>query len=175
MTFKQAAFLLLVAVVVPLHFWSFISTLWQVPSWLLSYTLWDMIGFASYIQLFSLVEAVLVFLLLLGLSLLLARFIPRPQFVALSMVLVLLTALWLAYLLFNPNILIQVKVTPLLVWSLSLLIALALSFFVIRRSQRAEQTALSVVSRLAILAVFYLAIDAVLIAIIFVRNFGGAL
>lgn len=163
------------AIVIPTHIWSFLNILFYVPSWILFLRYWDIIGVIAYIQLLALVETLFFFMIAIGLSFLIPHRYYRDRIVPISATWVFIISGWLAFFNLNQTLLKLNKIMPLILWLVTLIIALMLGTIIVWRSRKIENILSRLIEKLIPLAVFYLVIDFLLILIIIIRNIAGVL
>jgi hypothetical protein len=162
---------LLTACAVPIHVWSIIVLLYEIPGWMLRLNIWDLAGVAAYTMVYALAETLLFAMPVVVLNLMLALAVPRPNgFVAHSALAILLTGAWIVTANSTLDVLrawggLQV-VAGLGLYLASILAA----FFAVQRLPRLEAAILSILDRLVVLAFLYLAIDLVSLLVVLVRN-----
>ena len=156
--------------VIPVHVWLVINFLDQARGIMIRVSTWDFVGVVSYILAFALLESFLLFLVMLLLAFVLPARIFRSKFVALSTVVVILATGWFIYLQYNRQLISDRQVKLLAVWAISLLLTMGVLFLLVHRSRRLETTIHALAQRLAILAVLYVFVDLVAVAIVVVRN-----
>jgi hypothetical protein len=162
--------------VFPIHIWSLIAFLREVPGYVLRYTVWEMISILAYVQVFAFVETGLVLIILLALAFFLPRWILLDRFVAQGTLFVLVTTLWIVPIHYQSRIAtaLSLDVTGYLVmiwfWIMSYLAVLVGFSILLRRRDRFETGITGFVERLALLSVAYLLVDFASLSIVTIRN-----
>jgi hypothetical protein len=168
----------------PLHAWTLILAFRDV-SWVTDRTnSWDAVGVVSYGLMFTFVESVLLFAVMVLLGYLVSTYWDAERRVALLSVLALIASVWamLEQLFFLMG-------TGLPGWSIDLLIRSShplRTFYVlliglvgatvlgpallVLRSQRVYAAVRALIERLSVLTIFYLVLDAIGVVIVIVRN-----
>jgi len=144
-----------VACAIPVHVWSIVNWLRDVEAWLLRFDVWET------------VVAVLFFLLL---GVILPRSFFIDHFASQSAVTMLVATAWIAYFHLNFHIVTPLRWTSLLIWFLSLGFAILAANIALLRSKRLEAAVAEIVDRFTVLALIYVALDLVGVAIVLVRN-----
>lgn len=168
----------------PLHVWTILLVLRDV-SWVAERTnFWDAIGVGAYGLLFTFVETCAVFIVFAAIGFLLPPRWTADKRVSFLILLVIIVSIWgiVAQLLFLWNINLPPFVIQLLIRSGRPLVGLylislafvvpsvVLPIFAFLRSSRTEAALLDFADRISPLAVAYLALDAVGVVVILIRN-----
>ena len=160
--------------VVPVYSWSILAFLEQMPGWLFYLNAWDVIGIFAYTQAFALLESAMVLfaLVLLG-AILPARFL-RDRFVAQGSMLILLTSGW-AIAAQYITIIPFTKYAPwhskrFLLGAVLYLASIGVSYVLIRRYRRLEESINSFIERLTVLLYVYVPITFLSIITVILRN-----
>jgi hypothetical protein len=141
-----------------------------LPGWSLQMRAWDVIGVVAYVQAFALVEGTVVFLPLVGLSVLLPPSWFRDKFVALGTGLVYLSAAWSVFAQGHDNALRTWGYQQLLPWVGAYCGSLLLFAILVHRSSRVEALIISFADRLVVLASAYLFVALAAVVIVLLRN-----
>ncbi len=152
------------------HSWSILGILRNLTIWMLHWAPWEMIGLVSYTFLFSLIESLVVFFMLLFLAALLPRRFLRSSFSLRGSMLVMMAALWLgvSHQAFDPQ-----AGRTLWVYALALLgfsATIGLLPLLVLRYERFRRAILSFVDRLSVLAGLYVLLDVLSLGVVFLRN-----
>jgi hypothetical protein len=164
--------LLFAACVFPIHVWSILRLLSEVPAWMLRMTAWDLVGAIAYTQTFALIESVLILLGVVFLAAILPARIFRDRLVAQGSVVVFLSSLWAVAVHLGGDRLWD-SGREFLTWSMLYLASIGLSSILIHRQPRLQRWVNSAVERLIPLSVIYVCIDVLSITIVAVRNVLG--
>ncbi len=130
---------LLLVCVFPIHAWSLLVYFREVPAYLRRMGIGEMLGILAYVQAFSLLESICVLGLLTAAAFLLPGRLFKDYYVAQGSVLVLCTALWLAPVHFQGQLLVTfapelpVYLLFLGIWAFSFLSTLFVLSVSIRR------------------------------------------
>ncbi|MBN1146259.1 MAG: hypothetical protein JXA78_03310 [Anaerolineales bacterium] len=174
---RQEAQSLLWMSVFPLHAWATIVFFHQLPSYLLKMSVFAALEIFAYALVYILLESILVSGILMLACLALPGRFCRGKWVPQSAIFLL--ALMVAFLPFQ----FQTGVLEMISWNMDLYRFLAVGwlalFFgligglsvLIQRSQKVATALTSLVERISILSIIYLAIDTLCIIIILVRSF----
>ncbi len=167
---RAETFEVFAACAVPVFIWAIIAYLDAVPGFILRLSIWDVIGTASYVLAFALVESIVFLVPFVVLAFILPGRLLRDHFGALGSVLALITAAWAMHLNYDRlyfNTLTDEQVrTGIVLYLLSILAAALL----IVRFKPLERLVRSIMDRVTILAYVYVAFALVSILIILIRN-----
>ncbi len=159
--------------VFPVNLWSMLNLLQQIPAWRLRLGAWDLIGAVAYSQSFALVEICILFLMLVVLAVLLPGRLLRDKFLSVGSLFVLFAAAWTV---------VMHRVTDCCdafsIWGAGdialLLLGYVLCFVLVqvlvRFDASADRAVRGLVERIAVLSVFYLAVDVISVGVVLVRN-----
>ncbi len=156
----------------PVFVWAILSYLDALPGLVLSFTVWDVIGTASYTLAFALLESLILLVLLVLLAFILPGRLLRNHFEAVGSMLVLITAVWVMvtnWLRLNPAHWMNAGHLPL--WVLYLL-SIVVPGLLTARSNRLERAVQAVIRRSAVLAYVYVALGCLGMAVVLLRNLG---
>ena len=170
---KDVAFSVFVACVIPVHIWSILIYLQSVPGLMLKMPFWDMVGVFAYTQAFALFESLLLTLLILGAAVLLPGRVLRDDLAVNGAVIMFVLTIWLGLTHLSPRGVrdaIYTSAQAAVVWSTALLITIGVALWLAQRWERLALTTGQIMSRFTVLAVVYLAVDAMSILIIIFRN-----
>ncbi len=181
---RQGLWSLFLMCALPLHAWTMILA-FRDMSWVTDRTnAWDAVGVFSYGLVFALLESLIIFLVASLLGFLVSARWDRQWRVSLLSVLVLMLSLWaiVEQLFFLLEVHLPGSVIDLLVHSghplralyagviglvgLTILVPVVL----VLRSQKAVRFVEAMIDRLSLLAMFYLAFDAIGLVIVVIRN-----
>ena len=131
--------------------------------------LWDVIGVIAYVQVFALVESIVVFLPLVLLSLALPPSWFRDRFVAIGTGIVYLSAAWFVLAQLNDDTLRGWGSRELLPWAAAYAASVLLLVVVIHRTPRLDVMIGSFVERMTVLASAYLVLSLPAPVIVLIR------
>lgn len=166
---KQNIYYLLLACVFPIHVWSLINVMREIPAWVLRLSIAEMFGVIAYAQLYALIDTLLIFLPLLLLSTILPASWFRNQFVAVGTAVVFITSAWFIYLHLNNWVIEGRETAVLAAWGVTYLLVIVGAYLLIRRRDKVASGINNFVQRLSVLSILYLVVDVISIVIIFVR------
>jgi hypothetical protein len=150
--------------------WSLLQFSEKVPGWLFYLTIWDVLGILAYSLVFALLESGLV----VGALWLLAAILPtrflRERFVAVGVIVVLVTAAFAILAHLNDNLFRQSSLPMLLLWGLIYLGTIAIASFLLARSGRLQSLAMALAERLSVLLIIYLPVSLLSLIVVVVRN-----
>jgi hypothetical protein len=149
----------------PIHVWSMILELQEIPSMLLQMSVNEIIGSLAYNMLFTLVESLIIYAIVLAIGLLLPRRWIHTIYVPIGSV--VLTELSLFMMLFQWFDLQSYSRKYLLVLSLPILL---LSILVVPRIPKLNQITHSIANRLTVLTTVYILFDVAGMIIVVTRN-----
>lgn len=158
------------ACAIPVHVWSIVNWLRDVEAWLLRFDAWGFATIVGYIQAFALLESVIAVSFFLLLGVILPRSFFIDHFASQSAVTMLVATAWIAYFHLNFHSVTTLRWTSLLIWLLSLGITMLAANIALLQSNRLEAAVAEIVDRFTLLALLYVALDLVGVAILLVRN-----
>ena len=150
--------------------WAIIRFFDRMGGWLYYLTLWEVLSIFAYTQVFALVESLLVALFLLALATILPARLFRARFVAISAMLVLVTAAWAIAAHLNRETLQELPMRMLAFWLGLYGLSVAVIYVLVQRYQRVQALGEMIADRLAVLLYFYIPISLVSLAAVLVRN-----
>jgi hypothetical protein len=173
--------LVFAAVVFPIHIWSIINLLDEVPAWMLRLSLGELIGVIAYTQLFALIESILVAAVLVGIRQLLVaagrlpklvglRRLIAEKYVSLAAVFIFVNSIWAGLIQIYYETLRLWSAAQFLPWALLFLLSNLLLLGLVARFSRADRIVRLLVERLAVLSYLYVALDVVCLFIVLARN-----
>jgi hypothetical protein len=159
------------SIIFMINMWAIINILRAIPSWILSRTIWEMIGIISYPLTFALIESLLFLVGLIILAVILPKQVLRCNFVALGSFAALLATLGM--------ILAHFYGEDLGIWTLRdfgkyLLVLIGLvivSWVPVYYFKGLKKTIEFIANRLTPLSTVYLALDIIAVMVIVIRNF----
>lgn len=132
----------------------------------------ELMGAFSYVMgVFTLPDAILLFIGVLVLALILPYRFFREKFAAMGSALALITAVWFIIFHSFPLWLEQRQLVPLGLWAVSYILVLGVAYFQILRNPKAEALVDNFMQRAVSLAALYLFIDLLSLIYVFIRNF----
>jgi hypothetical protein len=154
---------------VPINIWAMIAVLRVVPSWILSMSIWEMIGVMAYPLAFALIESLFIFAILWILAVILPSSVYRARFVSQSTIIALLAATW--------GIIMQLWGQQLRLWTANRFVGIIILgvliivlSFLNAHSEKSQKTLTMIAERLTILGIFYFIIDIFFLIIVIVNN-----
>lgn len=162
--------LVFTACVFPVHVWTIINVLREVPAWVLRLSAWELVGVISYALVVALLESVLFLLGLVLLGVLLPPSVLGDGFVAQDSMVVLLTTLWAIVAHYNDDVIRLWGLRQFALGGIAYLLSLVLGYGLVRRFQALKRAFNSVVERLSLLSWVYLFADLTALVVVFVRN-----
>jgi len=159
------------ACLVPIGGWSVFRMLDEgIPVWVLQMRPWDVIGTVAYVQAFALFEGTVIFAGLLLLAFALPARWFRDQFVPIATAIVYASAAWFVAAHQNDETLRTWGWRQLLPWLGAYSASLLLLSAAVHRSVRLRTLISSYVDRVSVLATTYLALAAMGVIIVLIRN-----
>jgi hypothetical protein len=167
---KNESWLVLSTILFLVNVWAIINILRAVPSWILSQTIWEMIGIISYPLSFALIESLIFLVALLILAILLPRKVMRTKFVAVGSLTAFLAVLGM--------IIAHLFGKEMGIWSvkdfgryLFVILGLVLvSWIPLNLSDRFSHAIKTIAERISPLSAVYLILNIVAVVIMVVRN-----
>lgn len=155
---------------IPVHIWAIFNVLREIPAWILRMNFWDMIGVVAYTQIFALFESIVLFVLFLLAVVLLPVNWLRKDVVVSSAIIMFALSVWLVVLHFHANWLFDRNFSLLSIWFVTLVVTLPLLLLLTKKRKSMRLSITNLMGRFAVLAAFYLLIDAFSLAIVLFRN-----
>lgn len=140
----------------PVQLWAVIVLFQEMPALLLRLPLPELLGVAAYVEAFTLVEAGLLWLLLLVLAFVLPGWLFRDHFVAQGTVMVLVSSVWAILLQLNLGWFWQLNSRFQIAWIMVYVITVVLFSYYVQQSQWFARLVLAFVKRIEPLAILYL-------------------
>lgn len=170
---RQELFKLFLVCVFPIHFWSILIFLREVPVFILRLSAVDILSVFAYTQVFALLESSLLLCLITVLGLLLPRSLFRERFVLQGSILVLITSIWAIPINYKGGIFalsLENTGSLLIVWSLSCLGAIIVLSILLHRSIRFNSILQGFIEKLSLLSMLYASVGLISILIIIIRS-----
>ncbi|MCB8927434.1 MAG: hypothetical protein H6652_17620 [Ardenticatenaceae bacterium] len=169
---KATLWIVFAAAVFPTHMWALIDFLREYPAWIKRMNTTELLGSFSYVMgVFSLPDAIVLFLGVVLLALILPYRFFREKFAAMGSALALITAVWFIIFHSFPKWLEMRQMVPLGLWAVSYLLVLGVAYFQILRNPKAEALVDGFMQRAVPLAGLYLFIDFLSLLNVLIRNF----
>jgi len=156
--------------VFPVHVWSTLNLLREVPAWVLRLSSWELIGVIAYTQTFALLESVIILLVLVLLGAILPARLLRDGFVAQSSMMVFVTSGWAIAVHYGSEVVRLWGLKEFFLWSVLYLESIAVSCVLTHRCKRLERFLGSFIERLTALSYVYVLLDLLSIFVVIVRN-----
>ena len=158
---------------VPIHIWAAIALFRAIPSWVLSMSVWDMIGVMAYPLSFALFESFLILAGLLITAVILPPKLYRNWFVSQSTIIIFLASIW--------AVLLQIYGQDWGMWSsrgliglLPLVAGIILLAILNARFKSLQKSIEALAERMVVLGFLYLIIDVFFLLVLIFRNLGPA-
>lgn len=159
------------ACVIPIHIWSILGLLEEVPAWLVRMNAWELVGAVAYTQFFALLESLAIWLLLvLILGILTPARLLNGQFLALGSVMVFVHALWAVAVHLNYQDIREWGSRQFLPWLVLYLLSVVAAWLLVTRAGQVQRAVRALMERLSILSYVYVFVDVLSIFVIFFRN-----
>jgi hypothetical protein len=165
--------LVFAACVFPVHVWTIINVLREVPAWVLRLSAWELFGVVSYALLVALLEGLLLSVGLVALGTLLPRSLLGDGFVAQATMVVLLTSIWAVVAHRNTEVIRLWGLRQFALAGMVYSISIGLGYGLIRCFERLRSVLNSIVERLSVLSFVYVFADLLAVAVVIVRNVWG--
>jgi hypothetical protein len=167
---RQAILIVFAACVVPIHVWAIIAILRAINPWMLSMTLWEVLGVIAYPLTFALFESLLILAGLWVTAILLPGKIYRNWFVSQSTLIIFFASIW--------AVIMQIYGQEWRLWSNRGLISGLLVLFVViavftilnARFKRLQKAIEALAERLVILGIVYIIMDIFFLFVFIYRN-----
>jgi hypothetical protein len=173
---RRQIFLLFLAIIFPVSFWSLIIFFRELPSYLLRMNIWEITGVFSYTQFIVLLDCIIILFFVLGLAIVLPRKYFLSQFTPQATITSYLAILWIIPFHYRTS-LIQIHPKfeePWFNWLwLGIMTALFISsIYVVKKSSRLQRGIQIFVDKLSLVSSMYLILSLISLIIIFFRNLG---
>ena len=167
---RHATWLAFSSIVFVINVWAIINILRAVPSWILSRTIWEMIGIISYPLAFALLESIVFLIGLVLLAVILPGKLLRDSFAAQGSLAAMLATLGMVFA--------HLYGTDFGIWSvrgfgkytLILIGVVIASWILVYFFKRLRSVIETIAERLTPLSTVYLVLDLIAVIIIVVRN-----
>lgn len=153
-----------------IQLWAFFVLFREIPALRNRETLWDMIGIVGYVQVFMLVESLLVTGLFVILALLLPGHLFRHKLVTYTTGIVIVSGIWAVALHISGQTPTNWSYLQLATWSGGYTLSIALVYFSLRRFSQFEPPIIWFVTQLEILVQVYVALGLLGWLFIIIRN-----
>lgn len=160
------------ACVIPVFLWAFLNYLDAFPGFALRLTLWDLVGTASYVLAFALIESLLLLLPWIVIAAILPARIFKDHFVAFASIIVLISSVWMMYANYYLLNFGRMPREQLLSGFILYLITVAVPISLVVRFRRVEKLVQEIIQRLAVLAYVYAGLGFIALIIVIIRNLG---
>ena len=169
-TSSRASYLIFTACAFPIHLWSIIQVLDELPAWILRLEVGELLGVIAYTQAFALLETLLLWGGMMLLKLFLPRRLTSDSFIPLVSALVFIHAFWSGALLYSFGTFRALGLPQLLLLLALYLLTMIGTALLVLRSARIQTGLWSLLNRLTVLISLYVAIDIVSVLVILLRN-----
>jgi hypothetical protein len=153
----------------PVHLWTILNMLRDVPAWAMRMDLWETIGAVSYTLSFALLESILLTLPLLIVFLLASRRWPESYISSLLTLMIMEATVTAIIVHFSPELYLRRRQVVAIFLVIYLCSAVPLLLAVVRWPQIGDNFR-GVIERIQPLTYVYLAFDLTAVAIITLRN-----
>jgi hypothetical protein len=158
----------------PVHVWTIVSVMREIPAWVLRLSAWQLVGVISYALMVALLESVLLLIGLLVLKTLLPTSVFDDGFVSQAGMLVLLISGWAVTAHYNYDVIRLWGMRQLALWGLVCLASVGIGYGLIRRFKRLEGLFRAIIERVSVLSFIYLFADLVAVMVVIIRNVQGS-
>ena len=167
---RQETWLTFSSIIFVINVWAIINILRAVPSWILSRTIWEMIGIISYPLAFALIESLIFLVGLIFLAVILPKRVMREKFVGTSSLSALIATLGM--------VIAHLYGKELGIWSvrdfgwylLILLGVVIVSWILVSVVKQLNDRVEDIAGRLTPLSTLYLVLDVAGLMIVIARN-----
>jgi hypothetical protein len=159
---RRESMLVFAACILPIHMWTSILMLYNIPGLILKASVWQILGVAAYVFAFALLECLIIFGLLIVISVLLPGHVLRVRFVYLGTALAIILS-GLAFLLNTPAVLERIWIF------IPLGLAIVLFLVCLVRRPKLQAGTRSLAERLTLLAGLYITFDIACVLYLFSR------
>ncbi|HZQ05481.1 MAG TPA: hypothetical protein VFD70_02805 [Anaerolineae bacterium] len=156
--------------VIPIFVWALISYFYAVPGFVLRFSIWDLVGTASYILAFALIESIVILLPFILLAAILPSRFFKDHFTALASSIILISSAWVMVANYQDINFADWNLAQFLPFLLLYLISIAIPILVILRSKRIEQIIQALIRQVSVLGYVYVALACISVLIVIIRN-----
>lgn len=169
---RATLWIVFAAAVFPTHLWALIDFLREYPAWIKRMNTSQLLGAFSYVMgVFTLPDAILLFVGIVLLALILPYRFFRQRFATLGSALALITAVWFMIFHLFPKWLEMRNVIALGLWAVSYVVAVGAAYTYILRSPKVAGAVDNFMQRAVTMAGLYLFIDFLCLINVLVRAF----
>ena len=162
--------LVFAACVFPVHLWTVINMLREVPAWVLRLSSWQLVGVVSYALMVALVESLLLLAGLVIVGIALPRAVLDDSFVAQASMAALLTSVWAVVAHYNDQAIRLWGLRQFALWGMVYLASILLAYGLIRRFEQLKRVLNALVEGLSVLSFLYVFADLLSVTVVIVRN-----
>lgn len=170
---KEGAITTFAMIVFVIHIWSIYNLLVEVPAWILRLSMWELVGVVSYTLVFALVESLIILFVFVVFAAILPERFFRKKFVSISVIFIVLTAIWVIPIHLYENTIRSWGMLGTLGFVFLVLISFIAGYVFVLRSNKFEESILSIAQRVTVLAVLYVLVDLAAFMILVTRNVVG--
>ena len=167
---RQEITLAFAACVFPVHVWTIVNMLREVPAWVLRLSAWQLVGVISYALMVALLESLLLLVGVVVLGTIVPKSVSGYGFVAQAGMIVLLTSTWAVVAHYNDEVIRLWGLIQFTLWGGGYLVSIGLGYVLIRRFERLTRVLNSVVERVSVLSFIYVFADLLALIVVIVRN-----
>jgi hypothetical protein len=163
---KQELIQILAFCTIPTHIWTLVNVFQDIPAWAQALSTWDLAGVVSYTLVAVLIETLVIFLLVTGISYFLPRRWVKDRSVSIA-----------GYVIFEVSVLAVIAQTyirramarALIPYAVIMAIAIVITVVLVVKSKRLHLWMLWIANPLSTLAAFYILLDFIALAVVGVR------
>jgi hypothetical protein len=167
---KKTLFSLFAVCAIPIYFWSIYNLFHEIPSWILRLSSWEIIGITAYVQVFTLLESIIIFFSLI----LLTKIIPfrknERTFTAQIALAYFLVSLLLVFAHTTSGIIRTWGIREFIPASLGFILLIGSTFLIVKRFNKLERVLLNIIERLEVLTVILIVMGISSFLIVIIRN-----
>jgi hypothetical protein len=173
---RRQIFIVFLAIIFPVNFWSLIVFFRELPSYLMRMKIWDIAGIFSYTQLIVLLDCLIILTFILGLAFVFPRKYFLDQFTPQATIASYIAILWIIPFHFRTSLitLLPAIQRPWFIWfwmGIFFIIFLS-SIYWIMHSTSLQNAIRVFVDKLSVVSSVYLALSLIGLVVITIRNFG---
>jgi len=150
--------------------WALISYFYAVPGFVLRFSIWELIGTASYILSFALIESIVILLPFVLLAAILPARFFKNHFAALASSIILVSSAWVMVANYRDIDFSEWDWVQFFPFLLLYLVSIALPIILIFHFKRVEQIIQAIIRQVSVLGYAYVALACISVVIVIIRN-----
>lgn len=141
-----------------------------LPAWVLRLSVWDLLGVVAYTQAFALLESLLLWLVVMLVGIVLPAKLVANRFLVLGSALFFLHSIWVIIIQYIYDALRSGGLIQFLLLGSVYAFSVAVTFFLVTRSDKLAASIRALIERLAVLSFIYIFVDLLSVFVVILRN-----